>query len=78
MTVSSSLGMRYHVREACGTRMTAVWLATVAFEDARGMDRGALTVAGLTGALRCEDSRRWYLGSARFTSEQVVSGRNAA
>ena len=78
MTTSSSLGMRYHFLEACGTRMTVVWLATLTFEDARGMYRGALTVVGLTGALRREDSRWWYLGSARFTSEQVVSGRNAA
>ena len=57
--------------------MTVVWWAAFTFEDARGMYRGALTVTGLTGALRREDSRWWYLGSARFTSEQVVSGRNA-
>ena len=53
-------------------------VATFTFEDARGMYRGALTVGGLTDAVRREDSSWWYLGSARFTSEQAVSGRNAA
>ncbi len=74
--------MGYHSPEECGKRMSIVWLATLTFGDVRDMYRGALTVGGdeMTGALpalRREDSRWWYLGS-RFTSEQVVSGRNAA
>jgi len=82
MTASSSLVMRYHSSEECGERTSIVWLATFTFEGARGMYRGELTVGGdgmtdALPALRRKNSRWWYLGS-RFTSEQVVSGRNAA